>query len=104
MSVNKAELQMYDNREKIEFFSTLCGTLVGIKNSLSIIDIYINFSDKIEIYIFVPTENIEEERKIYEKITEWESKKLYFPEVFIYQEDEIDGKINILPRGVMKIC
>lgn len=104
MVVNEADLNMINNREKIEFFSSLFGTLVNIKNSLAIEDIYVNFSDKIEIYIFVPTENIEEERNIYEKITSWESEKLYFPEVFIYQEDEIDGKMNILPRGVVKIC
>lgn len=104
MAVDNAELQMSDNREKIAFISTLFNTLTDIKNSLTITDIYINFSEKIEIYVFVPKENIDEERKIYEKLTEWESKKLYFPELFIYQEDEIDGKMNILPRGVMKIC
>lgn len=39
---------------------------------------------------------------IIETISEWETEQKYFPELFINLTNE--GKMNILPRGSMKIC
>ncbi len=91
------------NRERVNFMFSLFNTISSVKEEVKINSIFLNLAEKLEIYIFVPTENIPEEREIFNKFSQWESENVYFPEIFIYQEDEIDGEINILPRSAFKV-
>lgn len=92
------------NRERVNFMFSLFKTIFSIKEDVKISSIFLNLAEKLEVYIFVPTENIPEERDIFKKFSQWENDNRYFPEIFIYQEDEIVGEINILPRSAFKVC
>lgn len=92
------------NRERVNFMFSLFNTIFSIKEEIKINSVFLNLAEKLEVYIFVPTENIPEEREIFKKFSVWESENGYFPEIFIYQDDEIEGEINILPRSAFKAC
>ena len=88
--------------EKAEFTISLVLALGKLKENNNVDDVYLNFNlSKLEIYVFVKSEDIETEDFINRTITEWEVEQKYFPELFIYQSD---CKMNILPRKVVKVC
>ncbi len=90
-------------KEKAHFTITLLMTLCKLKQNENVDDVYFNPNiDKIEIYVFTYKEDFSTEDFIIQTIVEWEKEQKYFPEIYINQSDE--GKINILPRGAMKIC
>ena len=97
-------LQFIDfSQEKARFTITLLLALSKLKENKNVDDVYINLnSSKLEIYVFCFEEDFECEDFIIETISEWEAEQKYFPELFINLTDE--GKMNILPRGSMKIC
>ena len=91
------------SQEKARFTITLLLTLFKLKENTNVDDIYINpNTSKLEIYVFCYKEDFKCEDFIIDTISEWEIEQKYFPEVYINTNDE--GKINILPRGALKIC
>ena len=99
---NLLQTDSYD-KEKAHFTVTLLMTLFKLKQNSNVDDVYMAFNmDKIEIYVFTFKEDFDCEDFIIHSIADWEMQQLYFPEVYINQSE--DGKMNILPRGAMKIC
>lgn len=99
--LNEKEIQQRQP-EKAEFAISLILALGKLRENNNVDDVYLNFNlSKLEIYVFVKSEDIETEDFINRTITEWEVEQKYFPELFIYQSD---CKMNILPRKVVKVC
>lgn len=106
MVINENEiLENSINNTKIAHFTfSLMKTLNNITNLENVDDIYLsqqNFG-KIEIYVFLKNNSLDDEDKISELLTNWEMDQLYFPELFIYSNE--DKKMNVLPRSAVRVC
>ena len=107
MVINECELNvsnlLADNKQQANFTFSFFRTILDIKQIPNVDDIYMNLSEKIEIYVFLKNESYEDENLISEKISEFEKSVLYFPELFIYSDDETP-KMNVLPRSALRLC
>lgn len=105
--INESELNtelVEENKQQISLMRTLFQTIINVKQNENVDDIYINpTSDKMEVFVFLKNESFEDEMFISEQFTNFEKEVLYFPELFIYSNDEVN-KMNVLPRKVLKIC
>ena len=104
MALNECEIKCSENKQQSIMALSLFNTFFNIKQNSNIDDIYVNFSsDKLEVYVFLNKESYEDENFISEQFTNFEKDVLYFPELFIYSNDEVE-KMNVLPRKVLRIC
>lgn len=102
--ISEAELLEKPNSQpKIKFMVSLLKTLGEINNIQNVDDIYINLSEKLEIYTFLNSENFEDENNISLILSNWEKTELYFPELFIFSNDNVE-KMNVLPRTAIRVC
>lgn len=105
--INESELNtetISENKQQIGLIKTLFQTIINLKQNENIDDIYINpTSEKMEVFVFLKQESFDDEMFISEQFTNFEKEVLYFPELFIYSNDEVN-KMNVLPRKVLKIC
>lgn len=105
MIEEKEIIENNSNNTKIaSFIVSLMKTLNEIVQMDNVDDIYINQQcyGKLEIYAFLKECSLDDEDKISELITNWEMDTLYFPELFIFSND--DKKMNVLPRTAIRVC
>lgn len=105
--INESELNtdiLLENKQQVNFTMAFFRTIFNVKQNKNVDDIYLNLSsEKMEIYIFLNEESFDDEMFVSEQFTNFEKEVLYFPEIFIYLNNEVD-KMNVLPRKVLKIC
>ena len=94
-----------NNIKNAMFTISLMKTLNEIVKMENVDDIYLNQEnyDKMEIYVFIKENSLDDEDLISDTLAKWETKMLYFPELFIFSKED-DEKMNILPRSAVRVC